>query len=89
VNFNVYLDDETGRRLAALARATRTPRNALIRKAVAAWLEQHGRTWPRAILEFAGEPDVTPFESHRHELSAASDDPLAASARDRPRRRRK
>jgi hypothetical protein len=88
VNFNVYLDDETARRLDAVAKASGAPRNALVRRAVAEWLERTGAGWPALILEYAGDPTVQPFESHRDELQPPNDDPFAPSrAHDRKRRR--
>ena len=68
MNFNVYLDDETAKRLDAVARASGKPRNALVRQAVAAWLEHEGRPWPRVVMDYVGDPDIAPFESYRAEL---------------------
>lgn len=90
VNFNVYLDDETARRLDALARETGSPRNAIIRHAVAAWLDRVPSAWPELVRGFTGDPALAPFESLRDELRSPDDDPFAASrANDRPRGRRR
>ena len=80
MNFNVYLDDETGRALAALAKRRHTTRNALIRDAVRDWLARHGqRTWPNSVLEFTGDPEFEPFERRREELCPEADDPFAVA----------
>ena len=78
MNLNVYLDDDSAKRLDRIAKTTGKPRNALIRQAVQAWLAEQGRRWPKEVLEFAGDPSLDPFEWHRAELSAPADDPLAA-----------
>jgi len=79
VNFNVYLDDALVRRLDALAKKTGQPRNALIRRAVASWVE-HARTeWPTGVLEWTGDPSWPPFEQVRQELAEPTGDPFAPS----------
>lgn len=90
MNFNVYLDDDTARRLDAMARSTGAPRNAIVREAIAAWLERAGRRWPAIILEFEGDPKMAPFEASRSEFRPPVDDPFAATAaQDRPRSKRR
>lgn len=84
VNFNVYLDDDSAKRLDRIAESTRKPRNALIREAVQAWLAEQGRRWPKEVLEFPGDPSLEPFEMHRAELSALVGDPFQTEA---PRRK--
>ncbi len=77
MNFNVYLDDESVKRLDALARSERVARNALIRRAVVLLLDASHRGWPKEVVEFRGEPAVEPFEAHRTELAPTADDPFA------------
>lgn len=78
MNFNIYLDDETGEQLNDAAVAMGETRNALIRRAVCEWLGRRGvPQWPNEVLEHAGSADSTPFESHRNNLKAPADDPLA------------
>ena len=78
MNFNVYIDEETGKRLELLAKARRTSRNALIREAVAQLLDRATDTgWPKAVLEFAGVRGTARFESSRKHLKAPKRDPLA------------
>jgi hypothetical protein len=83
VNFNLYLDDDSARRLDRLAKTVRKPRNALIREAVQAWLAEQSRRWPKEVLEFSGDPSLEPFEAHRAVLLAPTDDPFQMEA---PRR---
>lgn len=78
VNFNVYIDKQTGERLARLARTRRTSRNALIREALADLLERgSGAGWPPEVLGFRGIPAARPFEAARRRLRAPRQDPLA------------
>lgn len=78
MNFNIYLDDETGQQLLAAAEQAGETRNAVIRQAVSDWLARHGQSgWPDAVLAFAGEPDLPAFEDARQTLAAPASDPLA------------
>lgn len=48
MNFNVYIDKETVKRLKRLAKARRTSRNALIREVMEQLLDRApDATWPR------------------------------------------
>jgi predicted transcriptional regulator len=78
MHFNIYLDDETGQQLNHAAQKAGESRNALIRRAVAEWLERHGRPqWPDEVLSFKGMADMTPFEAGRDKLKPPVADPLA------------
>jgi hypothetical protein len=78
VNFNVYVDKQTGARLERLARTRRTSRNALIREALAHLLERGAKAeWPPEVLSFQGVPGAWPFEGARRKLGAPGKDPLA------------
>jgi hypothetical protein len=78
MNFNIYLDDETGKRLIALAEREGESRNSLIRKAVKNLLDRPERpTWPESVLRHEGFPDFPEIGSKASELLAPSDDPLA------------
>jgi len=78
MNFNVYIDAETGRRLDRLAKARRTSRNALIREAVAQLLDRKtDASWPKAVLDFKGLLDASSFEDARGRLRPPQLDPLA------------
>jgi predicted transcriptional regulator len=79
VNFNVYVDDETAKRIAVLAKQRRTTRNAIVREALEDWLARSGRrTWSKRVMSFEGRGDFPGFEAHRKELSDAPSDPFAA-----------
>ena len=78
MNFNIYLDDETGQQLNQVAKKAGESRNALVRQAVSEWLQRHGRPqWPDEVLTFKGLADMPLFESGRDRLKAPSADPLA------------
>jgi len=79
VNFNVYLDDATAKRLDALARREKVARNALIRRAVDALLAQSRQHWPDVVMNWTGEPEAVPYESLRSELRPPDDDPLGVA----------
>jgi hypothetical protein len=78
MNFNVYIDKETVRRLERLAKARRTSRNALIREAVEQLLDRAPDAgWPRAVLDFEGFAGAVVFETSRKKLRPPRRDPLA------------
>ncbi len=78
MNFNLYLEDEIGKRLNRLAEQTGRSRNALIREAIAGWLERaEHKGWPAAVEQFGGVADAPAFEQYRAHLKPTDDDPLA------------
>lgn len=78
MNFNIYLDDETGHQLVSAAAQAGDTRNALIRKAVSEWLLRHAQPqWPDAVLDFQGAADMPAFEASRDRLKPPVADPLA------------
>ena len=78
MNFNIYLDDQTGQQLVVAAERTGETRNALIRKAVSEWLTRYNQpAWPEEVLSFNGLVDMPPFESGRNWISPPAADPLA------------
>ena len=78
VNFNIYLDDETGQRLNRLAKQVGESRNALVREAVSDWLNRHGKPqWPDEVLAFKGMAGMPRFEGSRDRLKRPVADPLA------------
>ena len=78
MNFNIYLDDETGRRLKQAAKRVGESRNALVRQAVSSWLNRHVKPqWPDEVLAFKGMADAPPFEATRGRLKPPVPDPLA------------
>jgi metal-responsive CopG/Arc/MetJ family transcriptional regulator len=78
LNFNVYIDKQTGDRLDRLAKARRTSRNALIREALGHFVKRGAKAqWPQAVLDFSGIPEARPFEHARRTLRAPRKDPFA------------
>jgi len=78
MNFNIYLDDKTGRQLSQLAKQTGENRNALVRQAVSDWLNRHGKPqWPDEVLAFKGMAGMPRFEASRGRLKPPIPDPLA------------
>ena len=78
MNFNIYLDDETGQQLSRAAEQAGETRNAMIRQAVSEWLSRHTQPkWPDAVLDFKGMADMPIFEASRDRLKPPAADPLA------------
>jgi predicted transcriptional regulator len=78
VNFNVYVDKETGEKLQRLAKRRCTSRNALVREALARLLEEENvPAWPAAVMEFQGVAGARPFEDSREILEPPARDPFA------------
>ncbi len=79
VNFNIYLDRATGLKLQKLAKRRKLTRNALIRRAVQDLVQtaEQSEDWSQQVLDWAGDPGIEAFESHRRGLGPAADDPLA------------
>ncbi len=77
MNFNIYLDDETGLQLNKVAKKVGESRNALVRQAVAEWLKRQGKSqWSADLLAFNGMPDLPEFEASRDRLQPPAEDPL-------------
>lgn len=78
MNFNIYLDDETGQQLNLVAKQAGESRNALVRQAVSEWLKRHSKPqWPDEVMNFKGIADTPPFEAGRDSLKPPAGDPLA------------
>ena len=78
MNFNIYLDDETGRQLNRLCEQEGESRNSMVRQAVSEWLSRHGKPqWPDEVLAFKGMADMPLFEASRDRLKPPAADPLA------------
>jgi hypothetical protein len=78
MNFNIYLDEETGQQLNHVAEQAGATRNALIRQAIGEWLSRHAKPqWPDEVLVFNGMPDTPLFEASRDKLKPPAVDPLA------------
>lgn len=77
MNFNIYLDDETGQHLNRVAKKVGKSRNTLVRQAVSEWLQRQGKPqWPEELLAFQGLADMPPFEASRDSLKPPVSDPL-------------
>ena len=77
MNFNLYLDDETGKELDRTAKTLGETRSGLIRKALREWLDKKNLGspgWPMPILQWQGVADMPPFESTRDELPPPHED---------------
>ena len=78
MNFNIYLDDDTGKKLNQAAKKSPESRNAIVRQAVSDWLSRQGKPqWPDEVLSFKGMADIPLFEASRDKLTPPADDPLA------------
>ena len=78
MNFNIYLDDQTGAKLNHAAEQAGKSRNALVRQAVSEWLKRHGKPdWPDEVLAFEGMAGMPRFETGRGRLKPPAADPLA------------
>jgi predicted transcriptional regulator len=78
MNFNIYLDDETGKQLNQAAKKSHESRNAIVREAVSEWLSRKGKPqWPDEVLAFKGMADIPLFEASRDKLKPPAEDPLA------------
>lgn len=78
MNFNVYIDKHIGEQLERLAKDRGTSRNALIREALARFIERGSlREWPDVVREFRGVKDAPRFENGRDALRPPPADPLA------------
>ena len=78
MNFNIYLDEETGEQLNQAARKGGESRNALIRRAISEWLGRQGVSrWPDEVMGFTGLPSAARFEDARDTLTPPVADPLA------------
>ena len=78
MNFNVYLDDDTAKRLQEATEASNESRNAIIRKAITFWLSYSNKNkWSDEILNFQGVEDFPVFENNRDDLTLPKEDPLS------------
>ena len=77
MNFNVYLEDEIGKKLEAISQKENVSRNALIRQAVKLLIDSKKRSqWSEDILNWNGIKEEISFESYRNELIPPSEKEL-------------
>ena len=79
MNFNIYLDNALGAALKRVAKSRKMTRNALIREAVQELVNKETRSheWSAEVMEWQGDAEFAPFESHRAQLVEPVKDPLA------------
>ena len=79
MNFNVYLNQKTGKRITQIAKSLHRSRNSIVNEAVEEWLANHTKTkWPKNFFDFSPIEDELDFKSLRSELkNNISHDPLA------------
>lgn len=77
MNFNIYLEDELGRKLDNICQLSGKKRNTIIREALETWIQQYSMPdWPESIKTFQGEPESIRFESHRAELKEPDEESI-------------
>jgi Ribbon-helix-helix protein, copG family len=78
MNFNVYLNKETGERVSRMAKRLNRSRNSIIAEALEEWLFNHSEAqWPKDFFEFSPFEDVPDFKLFREELKDnINEDPL-------------
>jgi metal-responsive CopG/Arc/MetJ family transcriptional regulator len=71
MNFSVHLSDELVERLNQTAGESGKTRNALIREAVAEWLDRRRPAkWPVEVTNFRGIRGIKRFEENRKNLKS-------------------
>jgi hypothetical protein len=69
MNFNVYLNKNTGEKVTQLAKSLHRSRNSIVNEALEEWMERHVATsWPKNFFDFSPIKDVPNFESYRQDL---------------------
>lgn len=79
MNFNVYLNKQTGEKVTLLAKSLRRSRNSIVNEALEEWLSNHSKTsWPEHFFDFSPFEDTPDFKALRSDLKDnISEDPLA------------
>lgn len=79
MNFNVYLNKETGKRITQVSKSLHRSRNSIINEALDEWLEAHTKSkWPKNFFDFSPVEEVPDFKSFRSDLKDNfPEDPLA------------
>lgn len=77
MNFNVYLNKETGERVTRIAKSLHRSRNSIVNEALEEWLGKHTK-WPKNFFDFSPIQDAPDFQSFRNDLKDnITEDPLA------------
>lgn len=79
MNFNVYLNRETGAKVIEVAKLQHRSRNSIINEALEEWLQKHTKSkWPEGFFDFSPIEDIPDFKSYRKDLKDnIPEDPLA------------
>jgi hypothetical protein len=79
MNFNVYVNKNTGEKINEIAKSLHRSRNSIINEALEEWLYQHSNEkWPTDFFNFKPIKDVPDFKALRKDLSKEiKEDPLA------------
>jgi predicted transcriptional regulator len=74
MNFNLYLEDELGRKVNSIIKETGRKRNEILREAIANWVKEHfDKKWPASITNFEGCKDYIEPQDLRSELKKPND----------------
>jgi hypothetical protein len=69
MNFNITIEDSLGQQIQRIAAQIGKQPDEVVQEALQLWLSsQHSSTWSDVVLNFAGDPNVVPFESSREDL---------------------
>jgi len=69
MNFNVYLNKETGKRVTQIAKTLHRSRNSIVNEALEEWLDKRTKTkWPKNFFDFSPIVDAPDFKSLRSDL---------------------
>lgn len=77
MNFNVYVNKNTGDRVAKMAKTLHRSRNSIVNEALEEWLNKHTPSrWPKGFFDFDSVEDVPDFKALRRDLNPIKEDPL-------------
>lgn len=77
MNFNIYVDDNLGRKIDCLANKTGMKRNAIVREALSSWIEQQEKSqWPASVIQWQGTDGEIAFDAYRTDLKPISEESI-------------
>jgi hypothetical protein len=76
MNFNIYLNKDTGKKVKRAAEKLHRSRNSIINEALEEWLSKHSPiSWPKNFFDF--EPvDCPDFKNFRKDFTEIREDPF-------------
>ncbi len=79
MNFNVYLNKDTGEKVTLLAKSLHRSRNSIVNEALEEWLNNHTKTsWPKDFFDFSPLEEELDFKALRNDFKDnIAEDPLA------------